>query len=91
MPNSEEKIKTSRHPFLWGAATAPYQVEGGIKNNDWDFFTKSESIKNRISTLTKPNVFYKSTQIVLHPAGDAVKFWDPKYHEKDFDLARNLG
>jgi beta-glucosidase/6-phospho-beta-glucosidase/beta-galactosidase len=25
--------------FLWGAATAAYQVEGGITNNDWNFFT----------------------------------------------------
>jgi beta-glucosidase len=78
--------------FLWGASTASYQVEGGITNNDWDFFARSEPIKKRISTLTKPSIFYKSsTQIVLQPAGDAVKFWDPKYYEKDFELARSLG
>ena len=77
---------------MWGASTSSYQVEGGITNNDWDFFTRSERIKDRISTLTKPSIFYKSsTEIVLHPAGDAVKFWDPKYYEKDFDLARSLG
>ena len=45
--------------FLWGAGTAPYQVEGGITNNDWDFFTSSERIKKRISRLTRPNIFYK--------------------------------
>jgi beta-glucosidase/6-phospho-beta-glucosidase/beta-galactosidase len=27
----------------------------------------------------------------LKPAGDAAKFWNPKYYEKDFDLARSLG
>src|SRR5207244_9594038 len=78
--------------FLWGASTSSYQVEGGITNNDWDFFTRSEPIKKRISTLTKPSIFYKSnTPIVLQPAGDAVKFWHPRYYEKDFDLARSLG
>jgi beta-glucosidase len=78
--------------FLWGASTASYQVEGGITNNDWDFFTRSDQIKKRISTITKPSIFYKSSaQIVLRPAGDAVKFWDPKYYKKDFELARNLG
>jgi beta-glucosidase/6-phospho-beta-glucosidase/beta-galactosidase len=82
----------TKSQFLWGAATSSYQVEGGITNNDWDFFTRSEPIKNRISTLSKPSAFYKnSTQIVLKPAGDAVKFWDPKYYEKDFELARSLG
>jgi beta-glucosidase len=75
-----------------GAATSSHQVEGGVTNNDWDFFTRSEPIKKRISTLTKPSIFYKnSIQIVLQPAGDAVKFWDPRYYEKDFDLARSLG
>jgi len=29
--------------FLWGAATAGYQVEGDICNNDWDFFTSARS------------------------------------------------
>ena len=78
--------------FLWGASTASYQVEGGITNNDWDFFTRSDQINKRISTITKPSIFYKSsTQIVLRPAGDAVKFWDPRYYKKDFELARNLG
>lgn len=79
------------HHFLWGAGTAPYQVEGGIINNDWDFFTSSESIKKRISRLTRPNIFYKSTETFLQTAGNATNFWDPRYYEKDFDLARDLG
>jgi beta-glucosidase len=85
------KIPTANR-FLWGAATSPYQVEGGITNNDWDFFTSSKPIKDRIYALTKPSIFYKtSTQITLQPAGDAVKAWDPNYYEKDFDIARRLG
>ena len=78
--------------FLWGVSIASYQVEGGITNNDWDFFTRSDQIKKRVSTITKPSIFYKSSaQIVLRPAEDAVKFWDPQYYKKDFELARNLG
>jgi hypothetical protein len=39
-------------PFLWGAATSSYQVEGGVTNNDWDFFTRSEKVRDRIVKLT---------------------------------------
>ena len=28
--------------FLWGSATAAYQVEGGIENNDWHLFTTNK-------------------------------------------------
>jgi beta-glucosidase len=81
-----------KHPFLWGVSTASYQVEGGINNNDWDYFTRSEEIRNRISRLTTPSIFYKGGhKVVLQPAGDAVKFWDPKYYEKNFELTRSLG
>ncbi|MDQ6668070.1 MAG: hypothetical protein M3Y53_07575, partial [Thermoproteota archaeon] len=59
------------HHFLWGVSTSPYQVEGGITNNDWSYFTTSESIKKRISSLTKPSLMYKdSTQVLLRPAGE---------------------
>jgi beta-glucosidase len=78
--------------FLWGVATSAYQVEGGITNNDWDFFTRSEPIKNRISSLTKPSIFYKGrSQVHLQPAGEAVKFWDPKFYVSDFEIARRTG
>jgi beta-glucosidase/6-phospho-beta-glucosidase/beta-galactosidase len=36
------------HRFLWGASTSSYQVEGGISNNDWEFFARSDLIKKRI-------------------------------------------
>ena len=66
----------SKLKFLWGAATSAYQVEGGISNNDWDYFVRSDPIKKRISSLTKPSIFYKGrTQIHLESAGEAVKFW----------------
>ena len=78
--------------FLWGVSTSSYQVEGDITNNDWDFFTRSQQISKRISTITKPSIFYKGgTQVDLQPAGDATKFWDAKYYKRDFDLARSLG
>jgi len=67
-------IAKTHRLFLWGASTSSYQVEGGIVNNDWDFFTRSDSIKKRLSSLTKPNLLYKdSTQVHLQAAGDAVK------------------
>ena len=78
--------------FLWGVSTSSYQVEGDITNNDWDFFTRSKQINRRISTISKPSVFYRGgSQVDLQPAGDAARFWDVKYYERDFDLARSLG
>ena len=82
----------SDHTFLWGVSTSAYQVEGGVTNNDWDYFTRSRQIKNRISSLTRPSMFYRGRkQILLQPAGEAVKFWDPEYYLKDFDVARKMG
>jgi beta-glucosidase len=78
--------------FLWGASTSSYQVEGGITNNDWNYFTTSEDIKQRVYALTKPNIFYKGTsQVILKPAGDALRTWHPEYYSKDFDLAKQIG
>ena len=81
-----------RQRFLWGVSTASYQVEGGITNNDWDYFARSEDIRKRISKLTTPSIFYRDGhRVVLQPAGYAVRFWDPKYYKRDFDLAKSLG
>ena len=78
--------------FLWGASTSSYQVEGGITNNDWNYFATSEDIKRRLSVLTKPNIFYKGmSQVYLEPAGEAVRAWQPEYYSKDFDLAKQIG
>jgi beta-glucosidase len=83
---------TKMSAFLWGAATSAYQVEGGIINNDWDYFARSKEIKNRIAILTKPSIFYKGTkQAIMQPAGEAAKARDPGYYLHDFELARKLG
>ncbi|HYA85066.1 MAG TPA: hypothetical protein VEH06_16705, partial [Candidatus Bathyarchaeia archaeon] len=59
--------------FLWGASTSSYQVEGGITNNDWDYFTTSEDIRRRLNAMTKPNIFYKGvSQVEMKSAGEAV-------------------
>jgi beta-glucosidase/6-phospho-beta-glucosidase/beta-galactosidase len=80
-----EIVIDSELKFLWGVSTSAYQVEGGISNNDWDYFVRSGTIKKRISSLTKPSIFYKGrTQIHLQPPGEAVKFWGPEYYEKEF-------
>ena len=77
---------------MWGSSTSSYQVEGGITNNDWHFFTTSEKIKKRISNLTKPNLFYHGTkQVFLQPAGDACKVWNSIYYKEDFEIAKKLG
>ena len=80
-------------PFIWGAATSSYQVEGGIYNNDWNLFTSSDAIKRRIDKITKPTFFYKSNnqRIRLLNAGDACRTWSQDYYLQDFDLAKNLG
>ena len=80
----KNQMEYSKYKFLWGVATSSYQVEGGISNNDWDYFTRSDPIKRRISSLTQPSIFYKGrTQIHLQSAGEAVKFWKPEYYEND--------
>ena len=85
-PNNSDII------FLWGVSTSAYQVEGGVTNNDWNYFAGSREIKNRISSLTRPSIFYKGRkQILLQPAGEAVKFCKCKYYLKDFDVARKNG
>ena len=64
-------MKALPKTFLWGVSTSSYQVEGDITNNDWDFFTRSLQISKRISTITKPSIFYKGgTQVELQPARD---------------------
>ena len=90
--HEEEEQQQQPQQFLWGASTSSYQVEGGITNNDWNYFTTSEDIKQRVYALTKPNIFYKGTsQVILKPAGDALKTWHPEYYLKDFDLAKQIG
>ena len=54
------------HPkFLWGVGTSSYQTEGGISNNDWNYFTTSASIRKRISSLTTPTIFYRHQALTI--------------------------
>jgi beta-glucosidase/6-phospho-beta-glucosidase/beta-galactosidase/lysophospholipase L1-like esterase len=73
--------------FLWGTATAAYQVEGGITNNDWQTFTTNQSIKDRVHLLGTPAGF----DINLAPAGDAVGHGDRATLVADLDRMVALG
>lgn len=37
-------MKTFPKDFFWGAATASYQVEGGIENNDWAYAAREQRV-----------------------------------------------
>src|SRR5262249_29212601 len=75
--------------FLWGAATAGYQVEGAIDNNDWDVFTSDAVIQARVAalgTLASP-----PEHSHLRPAGPAVHHANLRVLKDDLDRCRALG
>ena len=90
-------------PFLWGAATSSYQVEGGINClqpgpgnpwqnlgspcDDYDFFFGNSNVHYRVNNNTK----IAGQAIDIQQAGEADKFWDPAVYKRDFDNARTLG
>jgi beta-glucosidase/6-phospho-beta-glucosidase/beta-galactosidase len=73
--------------FLWGAATAGYQVEGAIENNDWHLFTTSPGIHDRVARLSGA----AGTPMDLKPAREAVRHHDEDTLKDDLDRARLLG
>jgi beta-glucosidase/6-phospho-beta-glucosidase/beta-galactosidase len=73
--------------FLLGAATAGYQVEGGLDACDWQAFTTSAAIQDRVRRLSS----LVGRAIVLQPPGDAVGHDDLAVLEADLDRARLLG
>ena len=75
--------------FLWGAATAGYQVEGDICNNDWDFFTSDAAIHARVATLGK--LASPPEHFRLRPAGSAVHHANLHVLKDDLDRCRALG
>src|SRR5215831_6821839 len=75
--------------FLWGAATAGYQVEGDIYNNDWDFFTSDAAIHARVAALGK--LASPPEHFRLRPAGPAVHHANLRVLQDDLDRCRALG
>src|SRR5499427_10128811 len=75
--------------FLWGAATASYQVEGNISNNDWDFFTSDAVIHARVAALGK--LASPPEDFRLRPAGPAVHHANLNVLKDDLDRCRALG
>jgi beta-glucosidase/6-phospho-beta-glucosidase/beta-galactosidase len=75
--------------FLWGAATAGYQVEGNISNNDWDFFTSDAVIHARVAALGK--LASPPEHFRLRPAGPAVHHANLHVLKDDLDRCRALG
>src|SRR5919197_5624985 len=75
--------------FLWGAATASYQVEGDIYNNDWDFFTSDAVIHARVARLGR--LASPPEHFRLQPAGPAVHHAKLHVLQDDLDRCRALG
>jgi beta-glucosidase/6-phospho-beta-glucosidase/beta-galactosidase len=73
--------------FYWGAATAGYQVEGGIENNDWHHFTTSPGCRDRVGRLG----FLAGTSIELKPPGRADDHQTLATLSDDLDRAELLG
>ena len=73
--------------FLWGVATAGYQVEGSTAGNDWDFFTSSAEIASRV----RKNTQQVGLDVRLTPPGRAVDHLNPAVLARDLDAAAALG
>jgi beta-glucosidase/6-phospho-beta-glucosidase/beta-galactosidase len=74
-------------PFLWGVATSSYQVEGGITNDDYDFFNADPTIRAFVASWSGQ----AGPPIQTRPAGEATRSWQPQHYRRDFDNARVLG
>lgn len=73
--------------FLWGVATAGYQVEGRTQGNDWDVFTTSPGIQQRFKVVEDVARFDTN----LHAPGEAVNHFDLDVLREDLDRACALG
>lgn len=63
--------------FLWGTATASYQVEGGNTNNDWWEWEKSGKIKTGDSALiacNHYNLYKEDFQLIKFLSNNAYRF-----------------
>jgi beta-glucosidase/6-phospho-beta-glucosidase/beta-galactosidase/lysophospholipase L1-like esterase len=73
--------------FLWGVATAGYQVEGNITNNDWHIFTTNPAITARVHTQAS----LVGLDINLAPASEAVRHGDLNVLIEDLERTKLLG
>jgi beta-glucosidase/6-phospho-beta-glucosidase/beta-galactosidase len=73
--------------FLWGVATAGYQVEGGIRNNDWAHFVNNPEIVNRVYGIGA----FAGQEIRLSDPGEALNHQDFDVFASDLDRAVALG
>jgi beta-glucosidase/6-phospho-beta-glucosidase/beta-galactosidase len=73
--------------FLWGVATAGYQVEGGIEDNDWAHFVGSAEIRARVHGIGA----FRRYDINLSAPGDALNHKDINVFIQDLDRAVALG
>ncbi|WP_421725469.1 glycoside hydrolase family 1 protein [Bauldia sp.] len=75
--------QNTTRPFLWGAASAAYQVEGGWRADGrglskWDVFTNGERITEKV--------------VGAHHTGNvAINTYDPVQYRNDIALMRDLG
>jgi beta-glucosidase/6-phospho-beta-glucosidase/beta-galactosidase len=74
-------------PFIWGAATSAYQVEGGIDRNDWHHFLTSPTIKRRVERVGSLG----GTKLRIEDAGRADDHWNADVLAEDLDRAKLLG
>jgi beta-glucosidase/6-phospho-beta-glucosidase/beta-galactosidase len=73
--------------FLWGVATAGYQVEGGIDNNDWAHFVGDPQIVERVHGIGA----FDGYDINLTSPGDALNHQNIDIFKADLDRAIALG
>ena len=79
-------------PFLWGASTSAYQIEGGIFDNDWHFLQLRRLSEKEYHVL--PNLISSIRGVdksKRKPAGNAAMTCCPEFYLKDFENAKSLG
>lgn len=74
-------------PFIWGASTASYQVEGHIANSDWSIFNTSPDIKWRVELHGNIG----GTTLQLEDADNAVDHRILDVFIEDVDRVKLLG
>ena len=92
MESKTEKLKFPKG-FLWGAATAAHQVEGGT-NNDWTQWEKDNAERLAKEAPGKWQPWQKEKfPEMLDPKNYISGLACDHYHrfEEDFDLAKSLG